>query len=79
MKATGWTGKITLLIVCVFAALAVLFLTGANSIPQIGRYQMECIERRGFTEIYVVDTTNGVVKWIDKTDEGKPFSEIKIK
>ena len=79
MKVTGRTEKVTFLIICVLIFLAVLFLTGANSIPQIGRYQMECIERRGFTEIYVVDTTNGVVKWLDSKDEGKPFNEIKSK
>jgi hypothetical protein len=32
--------------------------------------------RRDFVEIFVIDTTTGVVKWVGK-DEGKPFDEIK--
>ena len=58
-------------------SLSLLFLTGAGSAPQIGRYQMEVTSRRpNSSDVYVMDTTTGVVKWLDFKDEGKPFEEI---
>lgn len=62
------------------ATVALLFLTGANSVPQIGRYQMEVVVRSpNVSDVWVIDTTTGVVKWLDFKDEGKPFEEIKKK
>jgi hypothetical protein len=60
-------------------ALALVALTGAGGEgPPIGRYQMEIISRTGFTDIFVMDTTTGVVKYVGK-DEGKPFDQIQGK
>lgn len=59
--------------------LAAVVLTGAAEIeqqPEIGRYRMTALVRNGFTDIFVVDTTNGIVKWVGK-DEGKTFDLIK--
>ncbi|MFZ1985100.1 MAG: hypothetical protein WAU91_11845 [Desulfatitalea sp.] len=59
-------------------ALAFLVLTGAGGDPPIGRYQMETVSRNNFTDIFVMDTTTGVVKYVGK-DEGKPFEQIQGK
>ena len=41
---------------------------------------MEVVVRRAnLSDVYVIDTTTGVVKWLDFKDEGKPFNEIKKK
>ena len=54
-------------------------LTGAvPTQSDIGRYRMTVVTRNNFTDIYVVDTTTGVVKFLGK-DEGKPFDQIKGK
>jgi hypothetical protein len=70
----GW------LIVCLSAlALLTLFLlTGADYGPQVGRYRMSVITRNNFTDIFVIDTVTGVVKYLGP-DEGKPFDQIKGK
>lgn len=59
-------------------ALAFLVLTGAGGEQPIGRYQMEIVSRNNFTDIFVMDTTTGVVKYVGK-DEGKPFEQIQGK
>ena len=59
-----------------FALLSFFLLTGAQFETQVGRYQMEVITRNNFTDIFVIDTTTGAVKYLGN-DEGKPFSEIK--
>jgi hypothetical protein len=38
---------------------------------------MCCTPWGSFSEIYVIDTTNGVVKWQRSGDDGKPFQKIK--
>ena len=43
----------------------------------IGRQRMCCTPWGSFSEIYVIDTTNGVVKWQGSGDDGKPFQKIK--
>jgi hypothetical protein len=48
-------------------------------VPQIGRYQIEAVSRGEFSDIYVVDTTTGAVKWWDSKYENMPFEEIKVK
>lgn len=59
--------------------LGVLLLMGAGGPSQlVGRYQMTSIIRGNFTDIFVIDTTTGVVKWLG-SDEGKPFEAIKGK
>ena len=57
---------------------ALLFLTGAGGTMEIGRYRMTTVVRGNFTDIFVIDTTTGVVKWLGG-DEGKPFEEVKGK
>ena len=63
----------------VFFILVSLFLifliTGANYGPQVGRYRMSTTVRNSFTDIYVIDTVTGVVKYLGK-DEGKPFEAV---
>jgi hypothetical protein len=76
MKASNWADKITFFVMGACVVLALFFLTGATNFPLIGRYQLEILERRGFADIYVIDTTNGIVKWYDQKDEGKPFEQI---
>jgi hypothetical protein len=61
-----------------FILLSFFLLAGAQYESQVGRYRMQVITRNNFTDIFVIDTTTGVVKYIGK-DEGKPFSEVKGK
>jgi hypothetical protein len=59
--------------------LAFLFFSAAThntGSSQIGRYRLSLINRSGFTDLFVIDTTTGIVKYVGK-DEGKPFEEIK--
>jgi hypothetical protein len=71
-KSVVWFGTGLLL------ALALVALTGAGGEAPIGRYQMEIISRTGFTDIFVIDTTTGVIKYVGK-DEGKPFDQVQGK
>ncbi|MEJ2154450.1 MAG: hypothetical protein P8X96_03890 [Desulfobacteraceae bacterium] len=59
------------------AIVLVLFLlTGAAMrFEETGRYRMSVITRGNFTDIYVIDTVTGVVKYLGK-DEGKPFDQV---
>ena len=57
--------------------LLFLFLTGAKVGTQVGRYQLSTVERRGFAEIYVIDTTTGAVKFVDTKNENIPFEQIR--
>jgi hypothetical protein len=59
--------------------IAFLFLTGTASVPQIGRYQIEAVSRGNFSDVYVIDTTTGAVKWWDTKHENVPFEKIKVK
>ena len=79
MKDKGWFGKVLFLIMGAGVVIAFLFLTGAASIPQVGRYQIEAISRGDFSDIYVIDTTTGAVKWWDTKHENIPFEQIKVK
>jgi hypothetical protein len=54
-----------------------MFILGASHDSQVGRYRMSVTVQREFTVVYVIDTTNGVVKYVDPKNEGKPFTEIK--
>ncbi len=79
MHTEHWKQRAIFLLIGALAALAVVFLTGADlaTSSQIGRYRMCCSPRGSFTEIYVIDTTNGMVKWLGNSDDAKPFDEIK--
>ncbi len=53
---------------------------GAGQLPEkkgteIGRYQMEVVVRDRITQIYVMDTTTGSVKWVDSMNT--PFTGMK--
>lgn len=67
-----------ILVFGVFVLLSIFLLTGAQNASQVGRYRMQVITRNNFTDIFVIDTTTGVVKYLGK-DEGKPFPEVKGK
>jgi hypothetical protein len=54
-------------------------LTGAASVPQIGRYQIEGVSRGDTNDVYVIDTTTGAVKWWDTKHENIPFEKIEVK
>ena len=68
--------KISFLLAGLFLVLALFLLTGANQGQQdVGRYRMSVIVRGSFTDVYVIDTVTGVVKYLGK-DEGKPFEQV---
>lgn len=79
MKATGLVEKLIFLLIGSVVVLAFLFLTGAASVPQIGRYQIEAVSRGNYSDVYVMDTTTGAVKWWDTKHENVPFEQIEIK
>jgi len=64
----------------VFILMLLVLLTGAaqTGTDQVGRYRMAVVTRNNFTDIFIIDTTTGVVKYVGK-DEGKPFAQIKGK
>ncbi len=75
MSTVTLQGKLSFFLIGVFSILAVFFLTGASGTNPVGRYQIEIVVRNNITQIYVMDTTTGVVKWVD--DMNKPFTEMK--
>jgi len=77
MGTKGFFQRFTIILIGLVLALSFLFLTGATSGTQIGRYEMATTVRRGFTEVYIIDTATGVVKYVDPKDENRPFEEIK--
>jgi hypothetical protein len=66
------------MVLSAFFLLSFFLLAGAQYESQVGRFRMAVITRNNFTDIFVIDTTTGVVKYLGK-DEGKPFSEVKGK
>lgn len=78
MKNSTLHQRTYLVLLAVAVILALLLLTGADSGQPIGRYRMAVITRNSFTDIFVIDTTTGIVKYLGK-DEGKPFDAIKAK
>ena len=79
MKKNDWITKITFFMIGAGAVITLLFLTGATTVSQIGRYQIDCIARGQFTDVYVIDTSTGAVKWVDDKNENVPFEKIKAK
>lgn len=69
--------KTSFFLLGIFLVLVVLLLTGAANMrsQETGRYRMSVVIRSNFTDIYVIDTTTGVVKYLGK-DEGKPFEQV---
>lgn len=62
-------------IIGLLCASAIFLLTGARDMNPVGQYQMEVVVRDRITQIYVMDTTTGTVKWVDAMN--KPFPEMK--
>ena len=61
----------------ILISLMLMLLTGAaGGGAQTGRYDVFCVVKGNFTDVYVIDTTSGVVKWVGD-DIGKPFEQIK--
>ena len=79
MKADKWVNKISFFIIGAVVVFAFLFLTGATNVSQIGRYQINSVSRGNFTDVYVIDTTTGAIKWWDTKYENIRFEQIKIK
>jgi hypothetical protein len=79
MKMGGLVEKFAFFLIVTGVVVALLFLTGAASVPQIGRYQIEAVSRGNYSDVYVIDTTTGAVKWWDTKNENIPFEQIKIK
>lgn len=77
MEATMKKHMVSFFLLGIFLVLALLVLTGASSMQsqEIGRYRMSLAIRGNFTDIYVIDTVTGVVKYLGK-DEGKPFEQV---
>ena len=60
------------------AVLGLFFVLGAGQDnAQVGRYQISTCLKRDWVYVYVIDTTTGVVKFVDEKNENKPFDEIK--
>lgn len=72
--------SLTTVAAVIFILMAALVFTGMSHTDntQIGRYRMSVVIRNNFTDIFVIDTTTGVVKYVGQ-DEGKPFEQIKGK
>ena len=77
MGKNRWQKHVIPFLLGIIFILLFAFLTGATSVSQIGRYRMFAIQRRGFAELYVIDTTNGDIKYVDSKFEGKPFDQLK--
>lgn len=77
MDAKRFFGKYTLFLIGLVVALSFFFLTGATTGTQVGRYQISTCEKRGYVDVYVIDTATGAVKFVESRDENKPFDEIK--
>ena len=79
MKSSKWVAKISFFLIGVIVVFAFLFLTGATNVSQIGRYQINSVSRGEFTDVYIIDTTTGAVKWWDTKYENMPFEQIEVK
>ena len=67
--------KLAYFIIGVLSVLTWILLTGNAGVGPVGRYQMEPILQSNITHIYVIDTTTGIVKWVDKMNT--PFETMK--
>ena len=60
----------------ILCTIALLFLTGTASYEPVGKYRMEVTTtHNNINNIYVIDTTTGRVKWLNKLNLS--FDEIK--
>ncbi len=75
MSACVWRERISYLIIGALSTMAILLLTGISGSYPVGKYQMEPIVRNNITQIYVMDTTTGKVKWVNEMNIS--FDEMK--
>lgn len=75
MSTSVWRDKVSCFICGALCMLAVLLLTGISGSYPVGKYQMESIVRNSITNVYVMDTTTGRVKWVNKMNIS--FDEMK--
>lgn len=76
MKTITMPKPVVYLMMGFFLFLAFVVLTGAIAEHDVGRYRMAVITRNSITDVYVIDTSSGVVKYVGR-DEGKPFAQMK--
>ena len=67
--------RVSYFMIGVLSMLAIFLLTGISSNYPVGKYQMETVVRSNITQIYVIDTTTGRVKWVNKMNLS--FDEMK--
>jgi hypothetical protein len=69
--------KASFILLGIFLILVLFLMTGADTVrpQQTERYRMSVVIRGNFTDISVIDTVTGVVKYLGK-DEGKPFDQV---
>jgi len=75
MNKTIWRERVTFFIVGILAVLGFFSLTGASNTSPVGKYQMELLVRNRIAEVYVMDTTTGMVKWA--AEMNTPFEKMK--
>ena len=75
MLTSKLRGNWVSILVGAMGMLILLLLSGASLHPSGGKYQMDVAVRGQMTQIYVMDTTTGVVKWVDKLNI--PFEQMK--
>ncbi len=75
MPTTRLGKNSVLLLAGALSVLALFLLTGAATHAPPGKYEMEVVVRDRSTQIYVLDTTTGAVKWVDSMNT--PFEQMK--
>jgi hypothetical protein len=75
MMKTIWREKVSFFIIGALSTAVIFLLIGATNNYPFGRYQMESIVRNNTVQIYAMDTTTGVIKWVD--DMNIPFTQMK--
>ncbi|MBM9513060.1 hypothetical protein [Desulfogranum marinum] len=75
MQVSRFGKNSVLLLTGALSMLAIFLLTGAVTQAPPGKYEMEVVVRDRSTQIYVLDTTTGAVKWVDAMNT--PFEQMK--
>ncbi|WP_319548729.1 hypothetical protein [Desulfogranum marinum] len=75
MQVSKFGKNSVLLLTGALSMLAIFLLTGAVTQAPPGKYEMEVVVRDRSTQIYVLDTTTGAVKWVDAMNT--PFEQMK--
>ncbi|MGE5256262.1 MAG: hypothetical protein ACM3KE_06295 [Hyphomicrobiales bacterium] len=76
MKHMGGAERLWFFLVGGLMATGLFFLLGSGPEGQVGRYQISTCLKRDWVYVYVIDTTTGVVKFVDEKNENKPFGEV---